>query len=165
MEFGGRYRFGTGRDQVWHALNDADVLKQTIPGCARIGWTSDTTLEAAIAVNLGLARPVFVGDLELSNIVPAQTYTLSGRGRGGLLGLAHGAADISLSDAGVDCVLAFRATGGASGTIMKLGRAIVGASAQKVIDRFFERFADAMQVEMTVLPPEAAALSLRLDPE
>ncbi len=154
MEFGGRYRIGASRLKVWEALNDAEILKKTIPGCSRIDWLTETTLEAAITVDLGVAKPTFVGGLEMSDVVPAETYTLSGRGKGGLLGLAHGAADITLSDDGDLCILHFTAEAGASNTIMKLGKALIGGAAQHVIDGFFERFAEAMQVSLEVLPPD-----------
>lgn len=144
MEFGGRYRVHANRLLVWQALNDTAVLKACIPGCEHIEWVSETDLEARIAVNLGIARPVFTGDLVLSDIDPARRYTLSGQGRGGLLGKAQASADITLADHGDMTILEFRAKGGASGQIMKLGKAIIGSSAQKVIDGFFERFGDAM---------------------
>lgn len=155
MEFGGRYRLGAPRLAVWEALNDTGVLKASIPGCKRIDWVSETALEAEIGVNLGVAKPVFTGDLILSDIVPAQSYTLSGQGRGGLLGMAQASADISLIDSGAGTILVFAATGGASGRIMKLGKALIGNSAQKVIDGFFERFGDAMGASVEPLPREA----------
>ncbi len=151
MEFGGRYRIGASRLKVWAALNDTEILKRTIPGCSRIEWTSESTLEAAITLNLGVTKLTVTGDLELTDVTPAQTYTLSGRGKGGLLGRAHGSADITLSDAGEDCILSFIATAGASNAIMKLGKALIGNAAQHVIDGFFKRFAEAMEVELEVL--------------
>jgi len=154
MDFGGRYRIAAPRVAVWAALNDTEVLKAAIPGCHRIQWADDSALELEIKVNLGVVHPVFKGDLALSGIVPAERYTLSGKGRGGLLGLAEGAADIVLSDAGEDTLLVFSAQGGASGQIMKLGKAIIGNSAQKVIDGFFERFGDAMGAGVTPLGAE-----------
>lgn len=154
MEFGGRYRFAAPRMAVWAALNDAAMLQAAIPGCKSLDWTGPGTLEMEIEVNLGLMKPVFAGDLMLTNVVPAESYTLGGRGRGGLLGKAEGAADITLADLGADTELVFRASGGADGGIMKLGKALIGASAQKVIDGFFERFGKAMGVEVTPLKPE-----------
>lgn len=153
MEFGGRYRIDAQRMAVWAALNDPDMLKATIPGCSHIGWTGPSTLDLEITVNLGLVKPTFKGELELSNVAPAESYTLSGRGKGGLVGLAEGAADITLRDDGAATLLAFSAQGGASGQITKLGKAIVGNSAQKVIDGFFERFAAAMGVSIEALGP------------
>src|ERR1700712_4469803 len=99
MEFGGKYLFGARRSDVWAALNDTRVLKAVIPGCERIEWVGTDALDLSIKVNLGIVHPVFAGDLALSNVVPAHSYTLSGRGRGGMLGLAQGDADIRLADA------------------------------------------------------------------
>lgn len=153
MDFSGKYLLGAPRDQVWQALNDAEVLKQTIPGCEHIEWIGDNDLEVTIAVNLGVAKPTFVGDLTLSNVDPGVSYTLAGKGRGGWLGLASGQADITLKDADTDegTVLEFAAEGGASGQIMAIGKTLIGASAQKVIDRFFVRFAEAMDTTITPL--------------
>jgi len=151
MEFGGNYLLAAPRDRVWAALNDAEMLKAAIPGCHRLVWTSASTLAVEIKVNLGVAHPVFGGDLELSDVAPAERYRLAGRGRGGLFGLAHGAADITLDDRPDGTALRFIAEGSASGQVMRLGRALIGNSAQKVIDGFFERFAAAMGVAITAL--------------
>ena len=149
MEFGGKYLYRAPRAVMWEALNSTEMLKAAIPGCNRFDCTAALTLELAIQVTFGLVQPRFSGDLALSGIVPAERYTLSGKGRGGLLGMAEGSADIVLSDAEGGTRLDFVARGGADGGIMKLGKALVGSSAQKVIDGFFGRFANAMGVEVT----------------
>ncbi|SEP69569.1 hypothetical protein SAMN05428969_0501 [Devosia sp. YR412] len=153
MDFGGRYIIAAPRVAVWAALNDTEMLKAAIPGCHKIEWASETALDLEIKVNLGMLHPTFGGELTLSDIVPAERYTLSGRGKGGLLGMAEGSADIVLADQGDDTLLVFTAHGGASGQIMKLGKAIIGNSAQKIIDGFFERFGTAMGAAVTPLPP------------
>lgn len=153
MEFGGRYRIAASRDAVWAALNDPAVLKAAIPGCSHIAWSGASTLDLDIMVNLGMVKPTFKGELELTNVIPAQSYTLTGRGKGGLMGRAEGSADITLADDGAATLLAFTAQGGASGQVMKLGKAIVGNSAQRIIDGFFERFATAMGAEIEPLGP------------
>lgn len=152
MDFGGRYRVNAGRQAVWHALNNTEVLRTCIPGAERLDWTGDDTLELALRVNLGLAKPVFKGDLWLSGVVPAERYTLSGKGRGGVLGLAQGSADIVLQDDGDATLLEFTARGSASPRIMQFGTALIGDRAQKIIDGFFQRFGDAMGAAVTPLP-------------
>ena len=154
MEFGGKYLFAAPRDRVWAALNDTAVLKAAIPGCSRLDWTGAAALECEIKVNLGLMSPTFTGDLELRDVVAAERYTLAGRGRGGLLGKAEAAADIVLADAPGGTELTFTANGGADGGIMKLGKAVIGNSAQKIIDGFFERIGEAMSTAVTPLPRE-----------
>jgi carbon monoxide dehydrogenase subunit G len=154
MEFGGRYKMAASRMRIWEALNDPEMLRAAIPGCSRIAWSGPETLDLEIKVNLGVMHPTFRGELALSSIIPAQSYTLSGRGKGGVLGLAEGSADVILEDDGEDTLLTFIAHGGASGQIMKLGKALIGNSAQRIIDGFFERFGTAAGVEVTPLPRE-----------
>lgn len=152
MEFGGRYLLDAQRERVWQALNDTEVLGAAIPGCERIHWVGPGALELEIRVNLGLVKPMFTGDLLLSDVVPARRYTLLGRGRGGLLGRAEGSADIVLADASGGTELVFSAQGGASGQVMNMGRGIIGSSAQRVIDGFFARFGQAMGAQVTPMP-------------
>jgi carbon monoxide dehydrogenase subunit G len=149
MRLAGRYLVGAEREAVWRALNDTGVLAEAIPGCQRIEWLDASSLVLEIKVDLGLVQPVFTGELGLSDVVPADRYRLTGRGRGGLLGKAEAAADISLADAEGGTLLDFRASGGASGRIMALGQALIGRSAQSLVDGFFERFGRAMGADVT----------------
>jgi len=152
MKFVGYYVISASRKKVWKALNNTDVLKECIPGCDRIVWVDDQSLEATIKINLGIAKPKFVGDIYLSNIDPARSYTLTGQGRGGLLGLAKGFSDIKLEDHEDGSTLHFTAYGEVSGSIEKIGSKIVSGTAQNVIDRFFEKF--AAQIDATSTPIE-----------
>jgi carbon monoxide dehydrogenase subunit G len=152
VDFGGRYLFGAKRAEVWAALNDTAVLGAVIPGCREIAWTGPETLDLTVRVSIGPVHPTFEGQLELSNVVPAESYTLTGRGKGGLLGMAHAAADITLEDEGENTILTFRAVGKADGGIMRLGKALIGNSAQRVIDGFFESIGTQMQASVSALP-------------
>ena len=154
MDFGGRYLFGAKRADVWAALNDTRVLGAVIPGCQGIDWTSESTLDLTIRVSLGIIHPTFAGELALSNVLPAQSYTLTGRGKGGMLGMAQAAADITLADDPGGTILTFDAVGKADGGIMRLGKTLIGNSAQKMIDGFFEAIGREMGVSVTALGPE-----------
>jgi len=150
VDFGGRYLFGAKRAEVWAALNDTKVLGAVIPGCEHIAWTGADTLELRIKVSLGIVHPVFAGELALSDVDPAASYMLTGRGKGGLLGMAQASARITLADDAEGTILSFDAAGKADGGIMRLGRALIGNSAQRVIDGFFEAIGQEMHVP--VLP-------------
>jgi len=154
MKFVGHYVISATREAVWNALNDTEVLKACIPGCHDIDWVDDANLEATIKVNLGVVKPKFVGDLSLSNVKAARSYTLSGQGRGGLLGLAKGFADIELEDHPDGSTLMFTAYGEVSGSIEKVGSKLVSGTAQGVIDRFFERFAEQFGATATPIDRE-----------
>jgi carbon monoxide dehydrogenase subunit G len=151
VDFGGRYLFGAKRAEVWAALNDTGVLRAVIPGCQAIAWTGPETLEMTIKVNFGFVHPTFEGVLALSNVRDAESYTLTGRGKGGLLGMAQAGADITLADDAEGTILSFAAVGKADGGIMRLGKSMIGNSAQKVIDGFFDAIGREMRVTVTAL--------------
>ncbi|MCF6327395.1 MAG: hypothetical protein L3J21_08900 [Devosiaceae bacterium] len=181
MEFSGKYLIFAKRKRVWSALNDEMVLKEAIPGCDSIEWQSSTTLELTIRVNLGVIKPKFAGELELSNIIEAKSYTLCGHAKGSFLGMAKARADVHLSkyrllekdfeleflsqEVEIDpdgssspgaagTILEFEASGGASKNIMALGSKLIGNSAQRVINGFMGRFSSAMQAPVAQLPKE-----------
>jgi len=172
MEFNGTYLIFAHRQRVWRALNDVEVLKAAIPGCDSIAWKTASELDLVIRVNLGIVKPRFSGELIVSDIKEAKSYTLSGRGQGLLLGLARGKATVILSKHALKkadysgdflspelrnvaktlsplpkngTILKFEASGAASKNIMGLGKKLVGKSAQRIIDGFMERFALAME--------------------
>ena len=151
MDFGGRYLFDAKRAEVWAALNDVAILKAVIPGCERIEWTGPASLDMTIKVNFGLVHPTLEGDLTLSDVHPAERYTLSGRGKGRMLGLAHASAEITLEDAPGGTILSFEAIGSADGGIMRLGKAMIGNSAQKIIDGFFDAIGKEINVSVEAL--------------
>lgn len=152
MKFAGRYLLTAPRMRVWEALNDTATLQACIPGCTRIEFVSDSALEAEIGVDFGPIHMSFSGDLALSDIIVAERYTLYGKGQGGWLGGARGAADIGLADHPEGTVLAFTAEGALDSAVAGMGTALVGRSAQSVIDRFFERFAGAIGATSRPLP-------------
>jgi uncharacterized protein len=142
--FSGAYAISAPRNRVWAALNDHKVLKATIPGCERIEWVAADRLEAEIRLDLGLTALSFGGELTLSDVDPATSYTLCGRGKGGWLGWAKGEARITLADHKNGTSLRFEATTATGQGIARLGKTLIGGRAQSVIDGFFDRFGSAI---------------------
>ena len=50
MDISGSETIPAPVDAVWRALNDPEILKQCIPGCEALDWTSDTTLAATLVI-------------------------------------------------------------------------------------------------------------------
>jgi len=127
-------------DAVWRALNDPGLLKQCIPGCEALDWTSDTTLNATLMVKFGLIKVRFEGTIELSNLKPPHSYTIAAQGKGGLMGFAKGSADVTLTEKGPDStVLTYVAGGDVGGKIAQLGSRLVGSVTSKLAEHFFAK--------------------------
>ncbi len=137
MELTGEERIEAPLAIVWACLNDPAVLKDCIPGCETLDWVSDHQLAAGIKVRFGPIGASFSGSLTLSNVVPQESYTLTGEGKGGLAGFARGSADVFLTDMGEETLLRYAGRAEISGKLASLGARYLGSSSQKLASRFF----------------------------
>ncbi|MFQ5566354.1 MAG: CoxG family protein [Paracoccaceae bacterium] len=144
MQMQGQRRIDARRDAVWRALNDPEVLKACIPGCDELAKTSDTTFEASVVQKVGPMKARFKGSVALSDVVDAESYTITGEGKGGAAGFAKGGARVTLSDDGAGTLLVYDAEAKVGGKLAQLGSRLVDGFAKKLADEFFTRFQEAV---------------------
>jgi uncharacterized protein len=134
------------RMTVWAALNDAEVLKACIPGCDELTGSPEAGFAATVTQKVGPVKATFRGEVTLSDIVPGESYTISGEGKGGVAGFAKGGAQVRLSDAETGgTVLTYDVSAKVGGKIAQLGSRLVDSFAQKMADQFFERFQNRLE--------------------
>jgi carbon monoxide dehydrogenase subunit G len=85
------------RERVYAALNDIEILRQSIPGCETIEWESDNEMTATVVAKVGPVKAKFAGRVTLSDRIPPEGYTISGEGKGGAAGFAKGGATVRLT--------------------------------------------------------------------
>lgn len=145
MNFDGSRTVKADRSKVWLGLNNPDVLKAAIPGCVEFTQIRDGEFESVVVQKVGPVKATFRGIITLSNVVPGESYTIGGEGRGGAAGFAEGAANVTLADSEGLTELTYQFEIRLGGRLAQLGGRIVDGLAKKMVDRFFERF--AMQME------------------
>jgi uncharacterized protein len=135
------------RMTVWAALNDAEVLKACIPGCDELTGSPEDGFAATVTQKVGPVKATFRGEVTLSDIVPGESYTIAGEGKGGVAGFAKGGAQVRLSDdaATGGTVLTYDVSAKVGGKIAQLGSRLVDSFAQKMADQFFERFQNRLE--------------------
>jgi carbon monoxide dehydrogenase subunit G len=141
MDMNSERRLAASRQAVWAALNDADVLKQCIPGCESLEKLSDTEMTAKVTLGIGPVHATFTGKVTLSDLDPPNGYRLSGEGTGGIAGHARGGATVHLSDDGEDTLMRYEAQAEVGGRLAQLGGRLIDSAAKKLADQFFEKFA------------------------
>jgi carbon monoxide dehydrogenase subunit G len=152
MEMTGERRIAAPRQRVWEALNDPEVLRQAIPGCESVSRTGEDSFEAKVSVKLGPMAARFGGKVQLSNINPPLSYTISGEGQGGAMGFAKGGADVALEEDGPGAtLLRYNVRAQVGGKMAQLGARLIDSTAKSMADQFFDRFAAQLAP-----PPEAA---------
>jgi carbon monoxide dehydrogenase subunit G len=142
MEMTGERRIAAPRQRVWEALNDPAVLQAAIPGCESVERTGDDSFQAKVSVKLGPMSAKFGGKVNLTNINPPESYTISGEGQGGAMGFAKGGADVSLEELGPEeTMLRYAVKAQVGGKMAQLGARLIDSTAKSMADQFFDRFA------------------------
>ncbi len=144
MDISGEFDIPAGRQQVWEALNDPDVLAQCIPGCESIERESETAFVAKMIAKIGPVKARFESHILLSNLNPPRSYTISGEGKGGPAGFGKGSADVTLSDIDGNTTLHYTATLLVGGKLAQVGSRLVGGAARKIANDFFGKFVEVV---------------------
>ncbi|MCC5779727.1 carbon monoxide dehydrogenase subunit G [Nitratireductor sp. B36] len=141
MVIEGEERIEAPVETVWQALNDPEVLKDCIPGCQELNKTSDTEFEAVVTLKIGPIKAKFNGAVELTNLNPPHSYTITGEGKGGVAGFAKGGADVSLKEDGPDAtILSYSAKADVGGKMAQLGSRLIQSTSKKLAGQFFSDF-------------------------
>ena len=141
MELKGSFDLTAPKQEVWDALNDAEVLKGCIPGCEEIEKTSDISFSAKVTAKVGPVKAKFTGDVTLSDLDPPNAYKISGEGKGGAAGFAKGGAHVSLkNDEKGGTTLTYVVTAQVGGKLAQIGSRLIDSTAKKMAREFFETF-------------------------
>lgn len=137
-------------DEVWAALNDAEILAKAIPGCEELNQVSNTELTAKVKLKIGPVSATFTGEVTLSELNPPRSYVISGSGKGGVAGGATGSARVDLEpiEDGAATRLTYEVDAAVTGKIAQLGSRLIESTAKKLATKFFTDF-------ISVLSPEA----------
>jgi carbon monoxide dehydrogenase subunit G len=142
MELSGEQRIAAPRQAVWQALHDPSVLKACIPGCELFEPADDGVFKATVLTNIGPLRERFNGYVELSNVRPLESYTISGEGKAGAAGRVKGAADVALVEDRGGTIVKYTVRADVGGTLAQIGLPLVQSTAKKYAADFFSHFDD-----------------------
>lgn len=143
MDMNGSEIIAAPVDTVWQGLNDPDILRQCIPGCEALEKSSDTEMSATVVLKIGPVKARFEGAVQLSNLNPPHSYTISGEGKGGMVGFAKGGADVTLTaQADGTTLLSYTVKADVGGKIAQLGGRLIDSTAKKLAAQFFASFGE-----------------------
>tara|TARA_R110002095_G_scaffold30229_3_gene29586 strand:+ start:1789 stop:2373 length:585 start_codon:yes stop_codon:yes gene_type:complete len=141
MEMTGEFHIPAPQADVWAALNDPEVLQQSIPGAESVEKTSDTEFAAVAKAKVGPVSAKFKGNVTLSDIDAPNGYKISGEGSGGAAGFAKGFAVVKLTPDGDGTLLSYEVQATVGGKLAQVGQRFIDSTAKKMADEFFTSFA------------------------
>jgi uncharacterized protein len=160
MEMQGSRQIAATREVIWAALNDPEVLKSAIPGCQELTGSPEEGFEATAKQKVGPVSATFHGKVQLADIVPLTSYTISGEGKGGAAGFAKGSAAVRLDERDGGTLLSYDVKASVGGKLAQLGSRLIDGFAKKMADTFFQNFQTAVEPPaepQAEAPAEAAA--------
>lgn len=167
MQLKNQVKINAPRDKVFESLNDPEVLKQAIPGCEEMVRSADSEFSATVVTKIGPMKITFKGAVTMSNIVPPESYTLTGKGMGGTQGFAKIKADISLSEDVDATLLTYDVKVDVGGKLAQLGGRMIEGVSKKRASEFFEKFEEIIGGDLPNagnMSPEAVESSNPLIP-
>ncbi len=128
------------KDAVFKALNDPDILQQSIPGCEELIKHSDTEMEATIVVKFGPVKASFVSNVTLDPTEGPERFNLTGKGDAGIAGFATGGADVTLADADGGTLLTYVVKIDVTGKLAQVGSRLMEGTTKRLAKKFFANF-------------------------
>ncbi len=158
MEMTGEQRIAASRQAVWEALNDADILRQCIPGADEVTKVSETEFAALITVKVGPVKAKFKGNVTLSDLDPPNGYTISGEGKAGPAGFGKGEAKVSLAEDGDATLMTYKVKATVGGKLAQLGSRLIDGVARKMAGDFFTVFNEIVSAQQAGAAPLPGAI-------
>ena len=148
MKLNGSYQINLEKQKVWEALNDAKILKKSIPGCEEFKKDSETEFTATATNKIGPFNASFTGNIELKEINAPHSYIIEGSGNSPV-GFASGKAKVKLEESGNGTKLIYEVEANVGGKIAQVGSRLIDMTAKKMADIFFGNFSDLISSEKT----------------
>src|SRR5210317_1665159 len=141
MKLTGSYDIPVDKKTVWDALNNPEILKQSIPGCDEFAKNSETKFIAKATNKIGPFNASFTGEVELKDLNPPNSYKIIGSGNSPV-GFASGEANVILEDSEGGTKLIYEVEANVGGKIAQVGSRLIDMTAKKMADIFFGKFSE-----------------------
>jgi carbon monoxide dehydrogenase subunit G len=153
MKLEGEHRFTSSRAEVWRALQDPQVLANSLPGAKRLEVDGPDRYIVTVTVGVGAVKGAYDGTFALSDKKELEScrVTADASGPPGSVGAT---ASMSLRDAdGGGTVLTYEADAKVTGPLAGVGQRMIAAAAKKTTKEFLA----AIDRELTNPTAPAAA--------
>ena len=147
MKLTGSYKINLEKQKVWDALNNPEILKQSIPGCEEFKKNSNTEFTATATNKIGPFNASFTGEIEIKNIDAPNSYTIEGSGNSPV-GFASGSAKVKLENSNGGTKLIYEVNANVGGKIAQVGSRLIDMTAKKMADIFFGKFSDLVSEQI-----------------
>jgi carbon monoxide dehydrogenase subunit G len=153
MKIEGTQEVRAGRERVFQALLDPEVLGRCIPGVEKLEQTGDHAYALTLRAGVGSIKGLFTGNVRLQDLEPPTHYrmVIDGKGQPGFL---KGTGDLDLDDKDGVTIVKYAGDAQIGGTIAGVGQRMIQAAAKMMVAQFFAAIEVEAQRDLTEEPPK-----------
>jgi uncharacterized protein len=153
MKIEGTHELRAGRERVYEALIDPEVLARCIPGCEALEKTGENTYAATLRAGVGSIKGVFKGNVRIEDMRPPAHYRIvvDGKGQPGFL---KGSGDLDLEEHEGATIIKYAGDVQVGGTIASVGQRMIQGSAKMMASQFFTALEAEAQTAKGDPPPQ-----------
>ncbi|MDT3428409.1 carbon monoxide dehydrogenase subunit G [Paenibacillus forsythiae] len=141
MEVQGEVKVKAGKEAVWKALNDPDVLKKATPGCNSITETETDTYKADITIGIAAVRGSYEAEIKILDKDEPENYRLVMKANSPA-GFIEGDARVELqSESDSVTIIKYDGTAQVGGLIAGVGQRILSGIGKMIVKDFFKKLA------------------------
>jgi carbon monoxide dehydrogenase subunit G len=138
MKVTGEHAFSASREQVWAALQDPQMLADSLPGLKQLQLTGPDAYTITVSVGVGSVKGVYDGTFELADKVDCEACRVLARASGGP-GSVDATAHMRMRDAeGGGALLTYEADANLTGPLAGVGQRLVGSAARRTTRDFLD---------------------------
>ena len=133
----GDYKILAPREAVWDALNDPDILGSCILGCESVEKIDETHFDISLKAKVGPVNAKMQVQVELTDLVPSESYTIRGGAKGGAARFAKGSASVKLIEEEGGTRFFHEVDANVGGKLAQVGSRLIDGATRKIADVFF----------------------------
>jgi carbon monoxide dehydrogenase subunit G len=137
MKVAGEYTFDAPQELVWKALRDPDVLASIMPGGEGFEEVGENEYSGNLNVKVGPVQGKFQGNIQLSDIVEPESYTMAVDGKGPQ-GFVKASGRLHLTPQGNLTHMDYEGDAQVGGRIASVGQRLLDSSAKSIIRQSLE---------------------------
>jgi carbon monoxide dehydrogenase subunit G len=136
MKITGEHTFRSPRQRVWEALQDPQMLANSLPGVKRLEVTGPDEYAMTVSVGVGSVKGTYDGTFKLTDKQDAEACSVRANASGGP-GSVDAVARMQMRDGdGGGAVLTYEADANVTGPLAGVGQRLIGGAARKTTKEF-----------------------------
>ncbi len=159
MKISGDYVFDVPQELVWGALLDPNVLGSIMPGGKKFEQTGEDQFSGVLEVKVGPVQGTFQGQIQLSDIVAPESYSIQVDGKGAT-GFVKANGKLRLETRSNQTFMEYSGQAQVGGRIASVGQRLMDSAARSIIRQSLEALNTYLQIEAAKqAPPPPVAVS------